>query len=67
MKTQPFKSLVPAIHRASTVVFDNFADFANRRERQPDGFSYGLTGTPTNRELEQAISRDSPIKSAQAI
>lgn len=57
MKTQPFKSLVPAIHRASTVVFDNFADFASRRERQPDGFSYGLTGTPTNRELEQAISR----------
>ncbi|KTS93834.1 hypothetical protein NS376_21395 [Pseudomonas oryzihabitans] len=57
MKTQPFKSLAPAIHRASTIVFDNFADFANRRERQPDGFSYGLTGTPTNRELEDAISK----------
>jgi cystathionine beta-lyase len=42
--------------RASTVVFDSLADFARRKERQPDGYSYGLTGTPTTRELEGRIA-----------
>lgn len=55
--TGEFKSLVTPIYRASTIVFDNFSAFINRRERQPDGFSYGLTGTPTNRVLESEISR----------
>jgi len=42
--------------RASTVVFDSLADFARRKERQPDGYSYGITGTPTARELEGRIA-----------
>lgn len=53
---QPFRSLSPAIMRASTVVFDSLADFARRKERQPDGYSYGITGTPTARELEHRIA-----------
>jgi len=54
--SEPFRSLSPAIMRASTVVFDSLADFARRKERQPDGFSYGITGTPTARELEHRIA-----------
>jgi len=51
-----FSSLSPAVWRASTVVFDSFEEFAARKERQPDGFSYGITGTPTARELERRIA-----------
>lgn len=54
---QPFRSLSPVVMRASTVVFDSLADFTRRKERQPDGYSYGITGTPTARELEHRIAR----------
>ncbi len=53
---EPYRSLSPAVMRGSTVVFDNFQDFANRKSRQPDGYSYGITGTPTARELERRIA-----------
>lgn len=53
---QPFASLAVPVWRGSTVVFDNFEDFANRKARQPDGYSYGLTGNPTSRELERRIA-----------
>lgn len=53
---EPFASLSPAVMRASTVVFDNFEDFVQRKKRQPDGFSYGVTGTPTARLLEQRVA-----------
>ncbi|EPX98620.1 cystathionine beta-lyase [Ralstonia sp. AU12-08] len=53
---QPFRSLSPAVVRASTVVFDSLADFTHRKERQPDGYSYGITGTPTARQLEHRIA-----------
>ncbi|WP_159627606.1 cystathionine beta-lyase [Massilia puerhi] len=52
----PFDSLSPPVWRASTVVFDNLTDFIHRRERQPDGYSYGTTGTPTARGLERRIA-----------
>ncbi|MNX88409.1 cystathionine beta-lyase [Pseudomonas sp. MAG733B] len=52
----PFASLSPAVWRASTVVFDTFEDFVARKARQPDGYSYGITGTPTARGLEQRIA-----------
>jgi len=52
----PFASLSPAVWRASTVVFDSFEDFAARKKRQPDGYSYGVTGTPTARGLERRIA-----------
>ncbi|MBJ2157948.1 cystathionine beta-lyase [Variovorax sp. IB41] len=51
-----FESLSPPVMRGSTVVFDTFADFVNRKSRQPDGFSYGITGTPTARGLERRIA-----------
>lgn len=51
-----FASLVPPVWRASTVVFDSLDDFVNRRTRLPDGFSYGTTGTPTQRALETRIA-----------
>lgn len=52
----PYASLSPAVWRGSTVVFDSFEDFASRKSRQPDGYSYGITGTPTARALEQQIA-----------
>ncbi|WP_411881535.1 cystathionine beta-lyase [Polaromonas sp. YR568] len=51
-----FASLSPAVLRASTVVFDSLDDFVKRKSRQPDGFSYGITGTPTARHLEGKIA-----------
>ncbi|MDI2591066.1 cystathionine beta-lyase [Pseudomonas sp. 681] len=52
----PYASLSPAVWRGSTVVFDTFEDFVGRKSRQPDGYSYGITGTPTTRGLEQRIA-----------
>ncbi|BEP66589.1 MULTISPECIES: PLP-dependent aspartate aminotransferase family protein [unclassified Variovorax] len=51
-----FASLAPPVWRASTVVFDSLDDFVHRRTRLPDGFSYGTTGTPTQRALEARIA-----------
>jgi cystathionine beta-lyase len=51
-----FDSLSPPVMRGSTVVFKNFNDFVHRKSRQPDGFSYGITGTPTARGLERRIA-----------
>lgn len=51
-----FASLAPPVWRASTVVFNSLDDFVNRRTRLPDGFSYGTTGTPTQRALEARIA-----------
>jgi cystathionine beta-lyase len=53
----PYASLSPAVWRGSTVVFDSFEDFVARKSRQPDGYSYGITGTPTARGLEQRIAQ----------
>lgn len=57
MLDERFQSLSPAVHRASTVVFDSLEEFVQRKDRQPDGFSYGVTGTPTARELERRIAQ----------
>ena len=54
--SRAFGSLSPAVWRASTVVFDSLHDFVERKHRQPDGFSYGVTGTPTSRLLEDRIA-----------
>lgn len=52
-----FHALNVAVHRASTVVFDNTAAFLARRSQLFDGFSYGLYGTPTTRALEATVAR----------
>lgn len=51
-----YRSLAPAVHRASTIVFKDAADYAARSERGPDGYSYGLYGTPTTRQLEAKLN-----------
>ncbi|MVW78662.1 cystathionine beta-lyase [Bordetella sp. 02P26C-1] len=51
-----FASLSPPVWRGSTVVFDSIRDFCARAARSPDGFSYGITGTPTARLLEDRIA-----------
>ena len=51
-----FNNLSPAVWRASTVLFDSIGDFTRRRERLYDGYSYGVTGTPTSRELERRVA-----------
>lgn len=56
VKMEGFDPLGPAIHRASTIVFENAAAYANRLERGPDGYSYGLYGTPTTRTLERKLT-----------
>lgn len=51
-----FKSLATPVYRGSTIVFEDFQSFEERKKRQPDGFSYGITGSPTHREVEKLIS-----------
>lgn len=53
----PFESLSVPVHRASTVVFPTVAAYQGRRDEIYDGFSYGLYGTPTSRELETRLAR----------
>ncbi|MBS9721169.1 PLP-dependent transferase [Tianweitania sp. BSSL-BM11] len=51
-----FASLAIPTYRASTIVFDSAEDYANRKYRGPDGYTYGLHGTPTSRTLEATIT-----------
>tara|TARA_B100000674_G_scaffold34686_1_gene24215 strand:- start:13689 stop:14924 length:1236 start_codon:yes stop_codon:yes gene_type:complete len=51
-----YASLAASVHRASTIVFPDSAAYANRAERGADGYSYGLSGTPTTRKLQAAIN-----------
>lgn len=53
---EPFSAVAMPIERASTVVFDDLEAFQRRGERLYDGFSYGLYGTPTSRQLEDHIA-----------
>jgi len=55
-KTDGFRSLSPAVWRASTVLFDDIDAFTTRKERLFDGYTYGVTGTPTTRALEARIA-----------
>src|SRR3546814_1836851 len=47
-----FASLAIPTYRASTIVFDSAEAYASRSKRGPDGYTYGLHGTPTSRTLE---------------
>ncbi|MGA1834142.1 trans-sulfuration enzyme family protein [Rhizobium wenxiniae] len=51
-----FASLAVPTYRASTIVFDSAESYANRSKRGPDGYTYGLHGTPTSRTLEASIT-----------
>jgi cystathionine beta-lyase len=50
-----FRSLSPPVWRASTILFDTVADFTSRKDRLFDGYTYGVTGTPTTRTLEERV------------
>jgi cystathionine beta-lyase len=49
-----FRSLAPAVHRGSTVVFDRLSDV--RDDWRGGRYTYGLYGTPTTRELALSIA-----------
>jgi cystathionine beta-lyase len=51
-----FASLTVPTYRASTIVYDSPESFAKRRERGPDGYTYGTYGTPTARALEAQLT-----------
>lgn len=50
-----FKSPQPAVHKASTVIFDSVHDMRTRRWLDKSGFTYGLHGTPTTYQLEERL------------
>jgi len=51
-----FNALAPAVHRGSTVLFHRLAD-ARDDWRLDAGYTYGLYGTPTTRELGFRIAQ----------
>ncbi len=51
-----FTSLAVPTYRASTIVYPDAETFAQRKDRGPDGYSYGLHGTPTTRTLEAQLT-----------
>ncbi|UFZ05507.1 aminotransferase class I/II-fold pyridoxal phosphate-dependent enzyme [Bradyrhizobium ontarionense] len=53
---QGFSSLAVPTYRASTIVYDDPAAFAQRHQRGLDDYIYGLQGTPTTRTLEAQLT-----------
>jgi cystathionine beta-lyase len=51
-----FASLAVPTYRASTIVYPDAKSFAERSRRGPDGYTYGLHGTPTTRTLEAQLT-----------
>jgi cystathionine beta-lyase len=51
-----FGSLTVPTYRASTITYDSPEAFASRRQRGPDGYTYGTHGTPTTRILEAQLT-----------
>jgi len=50
-----FAAPQPAVHKASTVIFDNVQDMRTRRWLDKSGYTYGLHGTPTTYQLEERL------------
>ena len=50
-----FAAPQPAVHKASTVIFDSVQDMRTRRWLDKSGFTYGLHGTPTTYQLEERL------------
>ena len=51
-----FEAPQPAVHKASTVIFDSVAALRARDWRHKSGYTYGLHGTPTTFTLEARIA-----------
>ncbi len=56
VESEGFAPLGVGVHRASTIIFQTAEDYAKRGQRGPDGYSYGLYGTPTTRTLEAKLT-----------
>ncbi|WP_455554882.1 aminotransferase class I/II-fold pyridoxal phosphate-dependent enzyme [Comamonas sp.] len=50
-----FSAPQPAVHKASTVIFDSVQDMRTRRWLDKSGYTYGLHGTPTTYQLEERL------------
>lgn len=51
-----FKAVVPGVHKASTVIFENTAALRARQWKDKSGYTYGLHGTPTTFVLEERLA-----------
>ena len=51
-----FRSLVPGTERASTVLFDNIGKWKSRSGFDESIYTYGTSGTPTTRDLQNRIA-----------
>jgi cystathionine beta-lyase len=51
-----YGSLTVPTYRASTITYDSPEAFMTRRQRGPDGYTYGTHGTPTTRMLEAQLT-----------
>lgn len=51
-----FNAFPLAVHRASTVVFENVAAMRSRTWQEKSGYTYGLHGTPTSFTLEARLA-----------
>lgn len=51
-----FKSVVPGIHKASTVLFENTTALKARQWKDKTGYTYGLHGTPSTFVLEERLA-----------
>ncbi|MDQ6681112.1 MAG: PLP-dependent transferase [Pseudomonadota bacterium] len=51
-----FGAVQPAVHKASTVIFENAAALRARDWKHKTGYTYGLHGTPTTFTLEERIA-----------
>lgn len=51
-----FDAVPPAVHKASTVIFENTQALAQRQWKDKSGYTYGLHGTPTTFMLEERLA-----------
>ena len=51
-----FEAVMPAVHKASTVLFADAAALRARNWKEKSGYTYGLHGTPTTFTLEERIA-----------
>ncbi|KAF7978630.1 hypothetical protein HWV62_45122 [Athelia sp. TMB] len=51
-----FRSLVPAVHRGSTVIFETVAEAVDDWRAETIGYTYGVYGTPNTLELAKRIA-----------
>jgi cystathionine beta-lyase len=51
-----YASLSVPTYRASTIVFEDAKAYTDRKYRGPDGYTYGLHGTPTTKMLEAQLT-----------